>query len=61
MRAQIALEDRSALQLERSAWNETGFVGVSKVGNKYCREPPIPPPGRGTYSLPHGVPVLLST
>ena len=34
LRAQIAVEDRSQLQLERSPWNKTGFVGVSKVGNK---------------------------
>jgi hypothetical protein len=47
MRAQIALEDRSALQLERSAWNETGFVGVSKVGNKYQARINVPGDGRG--------------
>ena len=30
LRAQIALEDREQLQLERSPWNNTGFVGVTK-------------------------------
>ena len=35
LRAQIALEDREQLQLERSPWNNTGFVGVSKIVNKY--------------------------
>ena len=34
MREQIALEDREQLQLKRSHWNATGFVGVRKVGKK---------------------------
>ena len=34
MREQIALEDREQLQLKRSHWNATGFVGVRKVGNR---------------------------
>ena len=35
MRELIMAEDRSQLQLERSVWNNTGFVNVIQVGNKY--------------------------
>ena len=47
LRAQIALEDREQLQLERSPWNNTGFVGVSKVGNEYQARLQVPGDGRG--------------
>ena len=47
VREQLAREDRSQLQLERSAWNETGFVGVSKVGKGYQARVNVPGDGRG--------------
>ena len=47
LREQLALEDRAELQLERSAWNATGFVGVSKVGKGYQARFNVPGDGRG--------------
>ena len=47
LRAMIAAEDRSQLQLERSPWNKTGFVGVIEVGNKYYARLQVPGDGRG--------------
>ena len=47
LRAMIAAEDRSQLQLEQSPWNKTGFVGVIQVGNKYYARLQVPGDGRG--------------
>ena len=51
LRAQIALEDREQLQLERNPWNNTGFVGVSKVGNTYQARLVLEVPGDGRGGL----------
>ena len=53
----IALEDREQLQLERSPWNNTGFVGVSKVGNKYQARLQVPGDGRGGLKKRRQVPL----
>ena len=47
LRPLIAAEDRSQLQLERNPYNQTGFVGVIKVGNKYYARLQVPGDGRG--------------
>ena len=55
LRVQIALEDRE--QLQRSPWNNTGFVGVSKVGNKYQTRLQVPEDGRGGLKKRRQVPL----
>ena len=47
LRAMIAAEDRSQLQLEQSPWNRTGFVGVIQVGGKYYSRLQVAGDGRG--------------
>ena len=63
MREQIALEDRDQLQLKRSHWNATGFVGVRKVGKKFQACLQVPGDGRGGSKKrrQHSLPGLFDT
>ena len=63
MRELIMVEDRSQLQLERSVWNNTGFVNVNQVGNKYQARLQVPGDGRGGAKKrrQHSLPGLFST
>ena len=63
MREAIAAEDRSQLELERSPWNHTGFVGVIKVGNKYQARLQVPGDGKGGSKKrrQHSLPGLFDT
>ena len=47
MREAVAKENRAELVLERTVWNNTGFVNVTKVGNKFQARLQVPGDGRG--------------
>ena len=63
MRELVMVEDRSQLQLERSVWNNTGFVNVIQVGNKYQARLQVPGDGRGGAKKrrQHSLPGLFDT
>ena len=47
MREAVAKENRAELMLERTAWNDSGFVNVQKIGNKFRARLQVPGDGRG--------------
>ena len=62
-REAIMTEDRSKLDLKRSVWNDTGFVNVIKVGDKYQARLQVPGDGRGGTKKrrQHALPGLFDT
>ena len=63
VREAIMTEDRSKLDLKRSVWNDTGFVNVIKVGDKYQARLQVPGDGRGGTKKrrQHALPGLFDT
>ena len=63
MREAIQCEDRSQLDLERTPWSNTGFIGVIKVGNKFQARLQVPGDGRGGSKKrkQHSLPGLFDT
>ena len=63
MREAIQGEDRSQLDLERTPWSKTGFIGVIKVGNKFQARLQVPGDGRGGSKKrkQHSLPGLFDT
>ena len=63
VREAIMTEDRSKLDLKRSVWNDTGFVNVIKVGNKFQARLQVPGDGRGGTKKrrQHALPGLFDT
>ena len=47
MREAVRTENRENLELERTPWNNTGFVNVIKVKNKFQARLQVPGDGRG--------------
>ena len=47
MREAVAKENRAEFMLERTAWNDSGFVNVQKIGNKFRARLQVPGDGRG--------------
>ena len=47
MREAVAKENWAELDLERTPWNDTGFVGVQKSKNKFRARLQVPGDGRG--------------
>ena len=63
MREAVAKENVAELVLERSPWNDTGFVGVQKAGKMFRARLQVPGDGRGgtTKRKQHHVPGLFYT
>ena len=63
MREAVRTENRENLELERTPWNNTGFVNVIKVKNKFQARLQVPGEGRGGSAKrkQHSLPGLFDT